>query len=199
MRIPDDKYTKFQNETLEALCRMKLSGAHITVFLYVLRNTVGRQRERSSISIKKMAEDTGYSRRWLIGMVDDLEKMGMLRVSDRKPGRTAVFELLEPDCWDQPVNSTSHVNETSQGCELYFTGGVNITSQVGVNNTSQVPVNSTSHIKEKRKKKDLKKGDRLPDGDDTEPKETGLARIAAEADEDGWEDPEITARRWGMN
>lgn len=217
MKIPDTKYTKFSNEALKALCQLRLSGGHMAVFLYILRHTIGCQKEKDNLSISRMARETGYSRKWMIGVVGDLESMGILKVARRKSGSISSLELRDPEYWDeplyplpqwlvdeQPVNSTSHVNYTSQGCELQFTGGVNNTSQVGVNSTSQVPVNYTSHTKERRKKKILKKAidQPLEAASDRDQKN----RIAANAgdrsdhsdssDNDDSTDPIEQVRRW---
>ena len=212
MKIPETRYTKFSNDALRALCQLRLSGGHMAVFLYILRHTVGCQKGKDGLSVSRMAKEIGYSRKWMLGGVGDLESMGILSVVRRKSGSISSFELRDPEYWDEPleplpqwlvdekpVNSGSHVNSTSQGCELQFTGGVNSTSQVGVNSTSQVPVNYTSHTKERRKKKILKKATDQPleAASDRRQKNSddGLADDHDYGD-DGSMDADEAVRRW---
>lgn len=175
MKIPETRYTKFSNEALKALCQLRLPSGHMAAFLYILRHTIGCQKEKDYLSISRMAKEIGYSRQWMFGVVGDLENMGVLKVTRRKTGAISSFELRDPEYWDeplhplpqwlvdeQPVNSGLPVNSTLQGCQPQLTGGVNPTLHVPVNSTLQVPVNCSLHTKERRKKKILKKATDQP-------------------------------------
>ena len=205
MKIPKTKYTMFANDAMEAFCKLKPTGAHAVVFMYILRHTVGCQRERQRISITRMSKELPYSKKWLLGVVSDLEDMGILKITQKKNGAVAVFEIREPKYWDEPtsslapwaVNSTSPVNTTSPTGELQFPRPVNSTSPEPVNTCTPEPVNSTSPIIERRKKKLFKKNIvNTPDGvnDDMERTEDAVTEEDI-PDDDGWEDPLVTWKK----
>ena len=161
-----DNYTKFPNDILDALIAYHLSGSYVAVVLYIVRKVNGWGKPSDAISVSKMAKQLGYSRRWIIGVVSDLEKMSILSVERNGSGRLSEMRVNDPEKWSKPVNCTSHVNRTSQGTVLHR--GVNSTSHLPVNCTSQEPVNCTSHTKERKIIKDTiqKKEPSAPFSDD---------------------------------
>ena len=178
----DENYTRVHNKILEALYESRFPGSHMAVILYILRKTYGWNKPSDRISISKMARETGYTRRWLVMIISDLEKMCVLEVTRNRNGIPHEMQLRPPEDWDKPVNCTSHekctthVNSTTQE-------PVNCTSQEGVNSTTQVPVNCTSHTKyiykDNLKEKEIK----------------GSAPSSSEDDDDDWEDPMELLRR----
>lgn len=156
-----DNYTKFPNDILEAIISRKLSSAQIVAILYIVRKVNGWGKPCDTISVSKMARESGYSRRTMINVISDLEKMGVINIERLGSGKLSEMSVADPKKWDQPVNWDSHVNSASLGSTLHTP--VNSTSHPPVNCTSQEPVNPTSHTKERKILKDTsQKKDNLP-------------------------------------
>lgn len=141
-----DCFTRFPNHLLDAIISGHFSAIQTACILYVVRKTYGWNKNSDSISVSKLAKDTGYTRRGTIIAVQQLEAMSVLSVERPGPGKISSMSVNSPDRWNKPVNGGSHVNGDSQGIAIHR--GVNGGSQVGVNGHSQEPVNSGSHTKE---------------------------------------------------
>lgn len=104
----DDKYTKFPNDIYKALLSYGLNATQLLVVLYVIRKTYGFHKpEGDRISIKKMAEDIGRSRRFVVSAVGDLEKLGILeRYSDGSDWKTEmkIMRITNPGNWDKNLD-----------------------------------------------------------------------------------------------
>jgi len=133
-----DKFTKISNELLEALCRVSLSKAEYKAVLYIIRKTVGWNKQADRISISKMADDVGMPRRTMIRAVRGLEDKNIISV-ERSAGHTGKIIL-------QPVAKWTHVTKSTRVKNV--TGGVTKATQVGVTKVSQVPVTPVSHTKD---------------------------------------------------
>lgn len=147
MNTAKDGFIRFPHKLYDAILRQRLSISQEKALLYIIRKTVGFNKRSDRISISRMASVTGFERRTMINAVHDLEKMGIIRLGQIRPGKATEMELLTPDYWDQPVNVHSHVNADS-----HVNGDshkpVNVDSHPPVNADSQVPVNVHSHTKE---------------------------------------------------
>lgn len=143
-----DCFTRFPNHLLDAIISGHFSAIQTACILYVVRKTYGWNKNSDSISVSKLAKDTGYTRRGTIIAVQQLEAMSVLSVERPGPGKISNMKINDPDRWNKPVNSDSHVNGDSQGIAIHR--GVNGGSQVGANGHSQEPVNGGSHTKERK-------------------------------------------------
>lgn len=94
-------FTRIPNELYDALLCQKLSRAQLCAVLYIIRKTYGFQKTEDSISIKKMASDTGYSRQSMLNVINDLEKMGIIKIGFKVAGRPANMYVTDPKNWDQ--------------------------------------------------------------------------------------------------
>ena len=141
-----DCFTKFPNHLLDAIISGHFSAIQMAAILYTVRKTFGWNKSSDTISVTKMAADTGYTRRGMIMAIQQLETMNVLSVKRPGPGKISSMSVNSPDRWGKPVNSDSHVNGDSQGTAIHR--GVNGGSQVGVNGHSQEHVNGGSHTKE---------------------------------------------------
>ena len=183
----DDSFTRFPNDIFDAVLQYRFSAVQLTAVLYVVRQVNGWGKPSDRISVSRMAKETGFTRRAMIGAVSDLEKMGVLSVERNGSGRLSEMSVKSPLEWDKPVNASSHVNVCSLGTVVHR--GVNASSQVGVNASSQEPVNVRSHTKERKKEKE------------TIPKKGPSAPISQEEDDDlnnTMFDGKITVREWRM-
>ena len=99
----DDNYTKFPNDILERLLRQRLSASQLTVALYVVRKTYGWGKGSfgDSIAVSEISRVSNFSRRAIINAVHDLEKMGILEVTDGGSGRLANMRIRGVDEWDR--------------------------------------------------------------------------------------------------
>lgn len=143
-----DCFTRFPNHLLDAIISGHFSAIQTAAILYTVRKTFGWNKNSDTISVTKMAADTGYTRRGMIMAIQQLEAMNVLSVKRPGPGKISSMSVNSPDRWGKPVNGDSHVNGDSQGTAIHR--GVNSGSQVGVNGHSQVPVNGGSHTKERK-------------------------------------------------
>lgn len=142
-----DNYTQFPNDILEAIIARRFSAIQLTAIIYIVRKVNGWGKPCDTISVSKLAKDSGYSRRAMIGAISDLEKMGVISIERQGSGRLSEMAVRDPKYWDKPVNGTSHVNHSSLGTTVHTP--VNVASHLPVNGTSQEPVNHGSHTKER--------------------------------------------------
>lgn len=140
-----DNFTKFPNAILEALISGRYTEMQITAVLYIVRKTYGWNKARDSISIKKMAEETGYARRAMLRTITQLEELNIISVERPGIGKTGTMNINSPDRWNKPVTTRSHVTTGSQ-CPPGHKG-VTTRSQGGVTTESHVPVTTRSHTK----------------------------------------------------
>ena len=134
-----DKYTRISNEMLEAICSADLSKAQYKALLYIIRKTIGWNKDADCISVKRMAEETGQQRRTMLKAVNDLERMNVISVS-RSAGHAGKIALEPVSKWTL-VSKSTHVSKTTQG-------GVQFSTQVGVYKTTQGGVSKTTHTKD---------------------------------------------------
>lgn len=144
-----DKFTKLPNKVLEAMYQHRFSPAQYSALLYIGRHTFGWNKKTDSVSIKRMAEETGYTRRGMMKAVNSLEADNVLSIYKAGAGRIAKIGIKDPDEWRKPVNASTHVN-TGTHVNASTQGGVNSGSQGGVNASTQVPVNAGSHTKDNK-------------------------------------------------
>ena len=134
-----DKYTRISNEMLEAICSADLSKAQYKALLYIIRRTIGWNKDADCISVKRMAEETGQQRRTMLKAVNDLERMNVISVS-RSAGHAGKIALEPVSKWTL-VSKSTHVSKTTQG-------DVQFSTQVGVYKTTQGGVSKTTHTKD---------------------------------------------------
>ena len=106
-----DNYTRFPNAILEALISGRYTEMQITAVLYIVRKTYGWNKARDSISIKKMAEETGYARRAMLRTITQLEELNIISVERPGIGKTGTMSINSPDRWNKPVTTRSHTKE----------------------------------------------------------------------------------------
>ena len=94
-------YVKFQNELYDAVLRQPLRITQLKAVLYIIRKTVGFNKPEDRISITKMAEEVGCSRRAMINAVHDLNRMWIIEMGRVTPGRTTAMKINDPSRWDQ--------------------------------------------------------------------------------------------------
>lgn len=160
----DEAYTKFPNRFYDVILTSRFSAAQLLVLMYVIRKTYGWNKHKDSISVSKIAKDTGYSRRAMTGAVSDLIKMNVLHAEFDGAGQPKLMYVKEPSEWDRPEKFSSHgkfsshVNSTSQWGEKNISqGGGKYTSQGGGKFTSHTKENKENIKKYKESKKSNRK------------------------------------------
>lgn len=133
-----DNYTRFPNAILEAIISGRYTEMQMTAILYIVRKTYGWHKSCDSISIKKMAEETGYARRAMLRTITQLEELNIISVERPGIGKTGTMSINSPDSWRKPVTTRSHVTTESQ-CPH---------GHKGVTTRSQGGVTTRSHTKE---------------------------------------------------
>jgi len=96
----DNTFTKVPNALYDAMLAQKLSITQERALLYIIRKTYGFHKADDRISISKMAEDTGFTRRAMINAVHDLEKMGVIKLGSKRNGLAYYMNVQDPKLWD---------------------------------------------------------------------------------------------------
>ena len=104
-----DKFTKLPNKVLEAMYQHRFSPAQYSALLYIGRHTFGWNKKTDSVSIKRMAEETGYTRRGMMKAVNSLEADNVLSIYKAGAGRIAKIGIKDPGEWRKPVNASTQV------------------------------------------------------------------------------------------
>ena len=101
MANTDNSFTKVPNSLYDAILSQKLSITQERALLYIIRKTYGFNKPDDMISISRMAEETGFTRRAMVNAVHDLEKMGIIKLGTTRPGRPTYMNVLKPSYWDK--------------------------------------------------------------------------------------------------
>lgn len=96
-----DGFTAVPNKIFDAVLAQRLTSAQTKALLYIVRYTIGYQRPDAWISISKMANETGYTRRAMIGAVHDLNKMGIIKMGQIRSGCATSMFVNDPSYWDK--------------------------------------------------------------------------------------------------
>ena len=98
-----NNYTKFPNDILEALPRYDFSPLEWSVIMYVIRKTYGWDKKADTISVRKMATDTGHDLRGMQRAVKKLQGKNVLTVSSRGSRGMPVIGINKPATWGKPT------------------------------------------------------------------------------------------------
>ena len=102
MGSTDNKgFVRFDHDLYDAVLRQPLRITQLKAVLYIIKKTVGYQKPEDRISITKMAEEVGCTRRAMISAVHDLHKMGIIELGRVTPGRTTSMRINDPSKWDR--------------------------------------------------------------------------------------------------
>ena len=94
-------FIKFDHDLFDAVLRQPLRITQLKAVLYIIKKTVGYQKPEDRISISKMAEDVGCTRRAMIDAVHDLQKMGIVEMGTVTSGRATSMRIADPKKWDR--------------------------------------------------------------------------------------------------
>ena len=96
----DKGYTKIPNKIIEAAIRSNFSTLEWTALIYVARKTYGWNKEDDTISVRKMAKDTGRDPRAMQRAVSKLEKAKVLSIK-KGNSKINVMRINSPDKWQK--------------------------------------------------------------------------------------------------
>lgn len=74
-------YTRINNALLNALCKTPLSGQELRVLLFIIRYTLGFNRDTAELSITYIANGTEISTRNVRRILTHLEELGFINLS----------------------------------------------------------------------------------------------------------------------
>ena len=142
----ENGYTAIANELLEALILAGLTGAELTIYLFILRKTYGYQKKQDSISISQFVENTIYSRRGIIDCLRTLQRRNII-ICIKKGSRAGDSNIWkcnkDYDTW--VGRSTALVKQTALG-----------QNSVKPSAESRIKVvNQTAHTKEIKEIKEI--------------------------------------------
>ena len=96
----DKGYTKIPNKIIEAAIRSNFSTLEWTALIYVARKTYGWNKESDTVSVRKMAKDTGRDPRAMQRAVSKLEKAKVLSIK-KGNSKINVMRINSPDKWQK--------------------------------------------------------------------------------------------------
>lgn len=85
-----DNYTKIENQLLEKLCVMGLSGTALSCALILLRKTNGFGKEQDGISLSQFANLTGKDKRTIVRSLKELQLMSIVTLVSSGKSRKQV-------------------------------------------------------------------------------------------------------------
>lgn len=101
MESTDNSFTKIPNKLYDAILSQRLSPTQERALLYIIRKTYGFHKTDDRVSIRRMAEETGYTRQAMSNAVHDLEQMGIIKLGSIKSGCPTYMNVRDPSYWDQ--------------------------------------------------------------------------------------------------
>lgn len=148
-------FTKIPNNILDALCRVRMPGEAVQVFMTITRQTYGWKKSQDKIALSTLSKKTGILRHKLIRSIKTLEEMKII-IADRDTYITTYRINSDTDIWLQkPISKT--VPKNGNTCKLFQKMGTEVLPKIetGVpkNGNKTVPKNGTL----KRKKEIITK------------------------------------------
>ena len=119
----DKGYTKIPNKIIEAAIRYDLTSLEWVALMYVIRKTYGWRKESDTISVRKIANDTGHDARALRRAVGKLVSKGIVTVTSHGAGKINSMRINDPVRWDKLRVRRPGVSEPSPGGQATLTGG----------------------------------------------------------------------------
>lgn len=109
----DKGYTKIPNKIIEAAIRCDLTSLEWVALIYVIRKTYGWRKESDTISVRKIAKDTGHDARALQRAVAKLVNKGIVTVTSRGAGKINSMRVNDPVSWGKLTVRRPAVSEPS--------------------------------------------------------------------------------------
>jgi len=161
-----DNFTRFPNEVLEAAILSNFSTLEFTVLLYVARKTYGWGKASDTISVRKMAADTGHDLRAMQRVVAKLAEKNVLVVKSRGPRKTNSIQINSPENWKLTVTQPHTVTQpyTVRQPGVYGQATVCTDGHTAVSTDGQ----ATTHKRNKHTKDTNTKESFSPSGDRTD-------------------------------
>lgn len=95
----EDGYTRIANELLEALCRTRVPGEAMQIFLVILRKTYGYKKKVDAIALSQFVTATGIVKTHVSRAIEKLVQMNMI-VTQKGNGITVTYEINKHyDTW----------------------------------------------------------------------------------------------------
>ena len=141
-------YTHLNNDILDGLAKLRVSGATLNVLLAIIRYTLSFHRNQHELSNGFLAKATGLSESSVIRAMQDLEDRGIIKIVSTSCGsHPKMVRIL-----------TSRIATLSK-----LEGGtVNPDSENHVSSDSENPVNPDTQEIKKENKKENKEKERKP-------------------------------------
>ena len=109
----DKGYTKIPNKIIEAAIRCDLTSLEWVALMYVIRKTYGWRKESDTISVRKIAKDTGHDARALQRAVAKLVNKGIVTVTPHGAGKINSMRVNNPVSWGKLTVKRPAVSEPS--------------------------------------------------------------------------------------
>ena len=102
-----NSYTRFPNSLLEAMLLHDFTASELVVMLYVARKTYGWGKQTDTISVRKLAADTGHDLRGMQRTVKKLQDKKVLSIQSRSSRGMPVIGINDPSLWAQEPKAGS--------------------------------------------------------------------------------------------
>ncbi len=112
----ENGYTRIANELLEAIIRTGLSGQELRITLLVIRKTYGFGKKEDAISLSQMAKMSGLSHSRCSQIINILEDMKIITVSEYCNGLTKKYRFNKDfETWKTVSEKCYHkINNTKE-------------------------------------------------------------------------------------
>ena len=101
-----DNFTRLPNAVLDTLLLQDLSSLEWTVVMYIARKTYGWGKQTDTISVRKMATDTGHDLRAMQRTVTKLREKNILNVGPRGSRGMQTLGINDPAMWGKKATPT---------------------------------------------------------------------------------------------
>ena len=102
----ENGYTEIADELIEAIVRLQVSGPAHRLIWWVFRQTYGWKQSSFWTTMGELAEDLALHRNTTARAVDLLDDYGVIKVTSRRQGRRASFEIYivkDYEKWTAPL------------------------------------------------------------------------------------------------
>ncbi|MDA3862023.1 MAG: replication protein [Melioribacteraceae bacterium] len=105
-----NEFTRLSNELLEALCKIKVSGAAMSILLVIFRKTYGFNKKKDRISLSQFSELTGIERSNCSRAVAKLESMNLITIS--KDINSSTYSIQKDyDLWGSVIKTDNTLQD----------------------------------------------------------------------------------------
>jgi len=144
-----DNYTRIENQLLEKLCVMGLSGTALSCALILLRKTNGFGKEQDGISLSQFAKLTGKDKRTIVRSLKELQLVSIVTLvsSGKSRKQVNIYKINKMLTEWQLVTKVSPVKKPTSDKSVITSSDISVTQLVTkVSHTKETITKETKEI-----------------------------------------------------